>query len=328
MTLTLINWATRVHNPHLGCDKASRGCDECYAIVKAWIRMHNPNEKIAGAYAGLVARDGDGHLDWTGRINLLPERLGMPFTWPREERVFVDSMSDFFHSGVPDGWIARVLAGYAACPRHVFLIPTKRHGRMRALLTSTAFREMYEAEYARLLPSLSLKNREQAPATAPWPIPNLHLGVSAEDHPRAELRIPALLDCREAAGVLWVSLEPLLGGVDLTRLRRRGGAVIDALRGEIVSAGDGTVSAAAPGRLDWIVTGGESGRLDRARPADPDWFRALRDQADACGTAFWFKQAGTLLAREWGMAKAGDALGELPAEFAIRQLPKAGTVTS
>jgi len=163
MTLTLINWATRVWNPHLGCDKASRGCDGCYAIVNAWIRMHNPNAKIAGAYAGLVHRGSDGHLDWTGRINLLPERLGMPFTWPHEERVFVDSMSDFFHAGAPDGWIAQVLAVAAACPRHVFLIPTKRHGRMRAVLTSAAFRGLYEAEYARLLPTLSRKNRDQAP---------------------------------------------------------------------------------------------------------------------------------------------------------------------
>jgi len=326
MTLTLINWATRVWNPHLGCDKASRGCDGCYAIVNAWIRMHNPNAKIAGAYAGLVHRGSDGHLDWTGRINLLPERLGMPFTWPHEERVFVDSMSDFFHAGAPDGWIARVLAVAAACPRHVFLIPTKRHGRMRAVLTSAAFRGLYEAEYARLLPTLSRKNRDQAPPVPPWPIPNLHLGVSAEDQGHAELRIPALLDCSKAAGILWVSLEPLLDLVDLTRLRIRGNAVIDALRGQL-KLRDGTVAAAA-GRLNWIVTGGESGRLDRARAADPDWFRGVRDQAAACGTAFWFKQAGIHLAREWGMAGAGDALEEMPAEFRVRQLPQTVRVMS
>jgi hypothetical protein len=51
---------------------------------------------------------------------------------------------------------------------------------------------------------------------------NLHLGVPAEDQKYAELRIPALLACRELAGVLWVSAEPLLGTIDLTCLRARG----------------------------------------------------------------------------------------------------------
>jgi len=123
-----------------------------------------------------------------------------------------------------------------------------------------------------------------------------------------------------------VSLEPLLDLVDLTRLRIRGNAVIDALRGQL-KLRDGTVAAAA-GRLNWIVTGGESGRLDRARAADPDWFRGVRDQAAACGTAFWFKQAGIHLAREWGMAGAGDALEEMPAEFRVRQLPQTVRVMS
>lgn len=318
MTLTLINWATRVWNPHLGCDRVSEGCDGCYAIVNAWIRMHNPNAKISSAYEGVVHKDSDGRLDWTGRVNLLPDRLGMPFTWPNHERVFVDSMSDLFHAGAPGWWIAQVLAVVAACPRHDFLVPTKRHARMRSLLNRPAFRAMYEAEYARLLPTLNAKNREQSPTAAPWPIPNLHLGVSAENHEQAELRVPALLACRQAAGILWVSYEP---AIDPARLRARGGVVIDALLGNVTSLRDGAVSA-APGRLDWIVAGGESGRLDSARPADPDWFRRLRDQAAACGTAFWFKQAGIHLARQWGMSKAGDALEELPAEFRIRQLPQ------
>ena len=205
MTLTLINWATRVWNPHLGCDRVSEGCDSCYAIVNAWIRVHNPNAKISSAYNGVVHKDSDGHLDWTGRVNLLPDRLGMPFTWPNHERVFADSMSDLFHAGAPGWWIAQVLAVVAACPRHDFLVPTKRHGRMRSLLNSPAFRAMYKAEYARRLPTLNAKNRGQAPTAAPWPIPNLHLGVSAENHEQAELRIPALLACRQAAGILWVS---------------------------------------------------------------------------------------------------------------------------
>jgi protein gp37 len=236
--------------------------------------------------------------------------------------------NDLFHASVPAWWIARVLATAAACPRHVFLVLTKRHGRMRSLLTSPAFRDLYEAEYAALLPALTAKNRGQAPGTAPWPVPGLHLGTSAENHEQAELRIPALLACRQAAGVLWVSAEPLLGDMNLTRLRVRGNLVIDALRGDVTGPREGAAYTAAPGSLDWIVAGGESGRLDAARPASPDWFRGLRDQAAACGTAFWVKQAGVHLARQWGMTKAGAVLAELPAEFRIRQLPRTAAVTS
>jgi protein gp37 len=60
-----------------------------------------------------------------------------------------------------------------------------------------------------------------------------------------------------------VSAEPLLGPLDLVRH--------------------------LPG-IGWIIAGGESG--PRARPSDPDWFRALRMQCDEAGIPFFFKQWG------------------------------------
>jgi len=95
------------------------------------------------------------------------------------------------------------------------------------------------------------------------------LGVSVENQQWADIRIPALLDT--PAAVRWISAEPLLGPVVLadgwlTRLR-----------------------AVRPG-LDWVVVGGESGRI--ARPMHPDWARGLRDQCAAASVPFFFKQHG------------------------------------
>ncbi|EUA65403.1 phage Gp37/Gp68 family protein [Mycobacterium xenopi 4042] len=52
--------------------------------------------------------------------------------------------------------------------------------------------------------------------------------------------------------------------------------------------------------IDWVIVGGESG--PRARPMDLKWARLLRDQCAAAGVAFYFKQAGSVLARQWAAA--------------------------
>lgn len=65
MSRTLINWADLVWNFLIGCDRVSKGCDGCYAILDTWIRAHNPNGKIAAANAGLTRKD-DGPACLTG----------------------------------------------------------------------------------------------------------------------------------------------------------------------------------------------------------------------------------------------------------------------
>lgn len=47
--------------------------------------------------------------------------------------------------------------------------------------------------------------------------------------------------------------------------------------------------------IHWVIVGGESGR--NARPMHPDWARSLRDQCQAAGVPFFFKQHG-----EWAPA--------------------------
>lgn len=97
---------------------------------------------------------------------------------------------------------------------------------------------------------------------------NVWMGTSAENQEELEKRIEHLIHV--PAHVLYLSCEPLLGPLTLP-----------------VDVNDGA------GFVDWIIAGGESG--PRARPMHPDWVRSLRDQCEATGTAFFFKQFGEYL---------------------------------
>jgi protein gp37 len=87
----------------------------------------------------------------------------------------------------------------AATPQHAYQVLTKRHGRMRSLLSSTAFK----LDVIRL--AQELDEHRMAPM---WPVGNVWVGVSVEDQKRADLRIPALLST--PAAVRFLSCEPLI----------------------------------------------------------------------------------------------------------------------
>lgn len=95
------------------------------------------------------------------------------------------------------------------------------------------------------------------------PPEHIWLGTSVEDQRRANERVPVLLGTKAATRFL--SCEPLLSSLDLT----------DWLAG-------------SP-RVAWVICGGESG--PGHRPMNPAWARALRDQCERAGVAYWFKQA-------------------------------------
>jgi protein gp37 len=279
-TNSRIEWTEATWNPILGCTKVSPGCDHCYAITQATIRAGSPHPKVAEAFAGLTERT-DAGMDWTSRVNLLPERLMQPVKCRKPKRWFVNSLADMFHDDVPDKFIAEVFAVMAWAGWHTFQLLTKRHGRLRSLMNDPAFVELvrraYRALYGAGAPARDIE----------WPLPNVWIGVSAEDQHWAATRVHALL--QTPAAVRWVSAEPLLGPIDLRNLKARNGALIDALCGDVKSP-DGEIYAACPGSVSWVVAGGESG--PGARPMQPDWARALRDQCRDAGVAFLFKQWG------------------------------------
>lgn len=291
MTTTKIEWAERVWNPVSGCDRVSPGCDNCYALAMAG--------RLKAMGQVKYQRDGNPATSGPGfGVSTHDDVLTAPLRWRKPARVFVNSMSDLFHDDVPDEFLAQVFAVMSRTSRHTYQVLTKRHARMCSLLSSDAFwRDVLRAEG--VAPSL-------IDCIVPeWPLRNVWLGVSVETQRWADIRVPALLDT--PAVVRWVSAEPLLGPVDLRTIPYRGDTdydldVLDKRyrnRGQPQTIGWGGTpfhsGLAGLGGINWVVVGGESG--PGARPMHPDWARTLRDQCQAAGVPFFFKQWG-----EWGPA--------------------------
>jgi protein gp37 len=296
MASTKIEWTDAVWNPIRGCSRVSEGCRRCYAERQA-IRQSGPG----GKYEGLVKirqveRDGKKYREpqWTGKVVFDEEKLQEPLHWKAPRRVFVNSMSDMFHEGVEFSVIGAIWITMAKAKQHTFQILTKRPHRMQAFLKW--------AEESREPREL---NRDLWPDG--WPTPNVWLGVSVEDQATADERIPLLLET--PAAVRWISAEPLLGPVDLTRLGPDGTqwAGLNTLTGEQPCCHEHPDRSVWHKSLDWVIVGGESG--PGARPMHPEWARSLRDQCKSAGVPFFFKQWG-----EWwhndGFHLAGDIKAE------------------
>jgi protein gp37 len=277
MSATTIEWTDETWNPTTGCDRVSPGCDHCYALPMAKrIKAMEASRIDLGLLPLSRAKyqtDGDPRTSGPGfGIAMHPRELATPLTWSTPRKVFVNSMSDLFHDGVSDEFLAQVFAVMAATPQHTYQILTKRHGRMRSLLSRDEFRVLTKDKHVEMQLVGTLPYRPLVINS--WPLKNVWLGVSVEDQQRALLRIPALLDT--PAAVRWISAEPLIGPLDF--------------RHEWLPTG----SNGKP-HLDWVVVGGESGH--GARPVHPAWVRSIRDECTSQGIPFWFKQWGS-----WGPA--------------------------
>lgn len=162
--------------------------------------------------------------------------------------------SDLFHESIPRDFQEKAFCVMGDCPQHTFLVLTKRPEIMEP------FVKWFNGIY-------------------PHEPPNIWLGVTAEDQEQADKRIPILLQI--PAVHWWVSLEPMLGEIDIIRwlpdhTARAMGAAIG-------------VDVACP-TIDCVVLGGETG--PGARPMHPDWVRSVRDQCAAAGVPFFFKSWG------------------------------------
>lgn len=254
--MTKISWTEKVWNPVAGCTRASAGCDKCYAFT-----MTKRLEAMGMQdYAGLV-----GHGHFNGVVRELPHKLHIPMERKKPTMYFVNSMSDLFHTGVSDEFIDMVFAVMASCSRHTFQVLTKRPDRMAEYMNHRdRLDNIYDAWY-----EVSDQPRE----AAAWPLPNVWLGTSVENQKQANKRIPHLL--RVNAAVRFLSCEPLLGPVNLN----------DVFPGGLPCPVDGPYTRA----IHWVIVGAESGH--GARPMQLDWVRSLRDQCQAAGVPFFFKQA-------------------------------------
>lgn len=254
---TKIEWVTNpdgtkgeVWNPVTGCTKVSAGCKNCYAERFAE-RFWRVRERKDGTF------DYDNFRKFTD-VRCHTERLEIPLRWKKSRRIFVNSMSDLFHEDVPNDFILRVWIAMTNARGHTFQILTKRPERMNLFV-----REWLPGAWG--LATMSMKLLDV-------PLPNVWLGVSCEDQKTADERIPLLL--QTPAAVRFVSLEPLLGEIDL-------------LGRSFLRYCDASIYKR---HLDWVIVGGESG--PHARPMHPDWARSIRDQCQEAGVPFFFKQWG------------------------------------
>jgi protein gp37 len=298
---TKIEWAEKTWNPITGCTKISEGCRNCYAE-----RM---SKRLAGRY-GYPADD-------PFKVTFRPERLGEPLKWKKPSRIFVCSMGDLFHEDVPDEFIDQVFGVILACrvlnniPNHTFLILTKRPERMVRYLTEREPVELLKA-WANIAPvrtdneditfdelvysecchdwdknGRNSKGSEYKPwgyVQKLWPLPNVWLGVTAENQEQADKRIPILLQIQ--AAVRFVSVEPMLGPISLGAWLLSPGWIPTYYDPDNCN---GYPSAEPTNEnIQWVICGGESG--PGARPIHPEWARNLRDQCVAAGVPFFLKQ--------------------------------------
>jgi protein gp37 len=275
---THIQWTDATWNILAGCSKVSPGCKNCYAIPHAHRMAGNPNAKISEKYAGTTTEDG---RNWTGRVNFAEHLLEWPLHKQKPLRIFVNAMSDLFHEDANPEDVRRIFAVMMVARRHTFQILTKRPERMAAFFRENSPNDCYVEQVTELrrandfsLLTARLRSLDRfGELPGAWPLPNVWLGVSVENQQTADDRIPKLLET--PAAVRWLSVEPLLGAVDLYRHLE--------IRMHDLNGPDET-------NIHWVVVGGESGKA--ARPMHPDWARSLRDQCVAAGVPFFFKQAG------------------------------------
>jgi protein gp37 len=170
-----IEWTNATWNPVRGCTKVSPGCKHCYA------------KTFAERWRGIPGHAYEQGFD----LRLVPEHLTDPLLWAAPKKVFVNSMSDLFHEGVPDDYISQVCEVMLAAEWHTYQILTKRPDRMARLL--------------------------QGPLKSAANAAHILWGVSVEDRKHGVPRIGTLRAARPAN--LFLSIEPLLehlGEMDLS----------------------------------------------------------------------------------------------------------------
>jgi len=241
-------------------------------------------------------------------VTVWPERLKQPLRWRKPRRVFVCSMGDLFHKDVPASTILDIWHVMEQCPQHTFQVLTKRPERMRDVLGLSG-----------------------AGLDAP-PLPNVWLGVTAENQECADKRIPILLEC--PAAVRFVSVEPMLGpvclpddaeyceycGYEFDRQIKDWGQWLEVYCGDCQQDHDSTVYGGGLGNgsacIGWVIIGCESG--PKRRPCKLEWVRDLVEQCREASVAPFNKQV------DLGGRVSKDP-AEWPADLRVQEYPKTKT---
>jgi protein gp37 len=230
-----------------GCTHCSPGCQRCWSAALAhrfesgWIMGENGD----GDMPILFTERTCGGPRFNGNIQVRSERLSIPLK--RKKPTVYAVWNDLFHEAAPVNFLEDALAVMTNCPQHTFLVLTKRAQRLN-LMTS---------------------DRLRVSRTDTWPITNLWLGLTVCNQQEADEKIPVFL---QVPGKKFLSLEPLLGPVDLVAARYK------------------AVTEGATGSIDAVFLGGETG--PGARPMQIEWARSIRDQCQSAGVPFFLKSLG------------------------------------
>lgn len=285
-------------NPWIGCTKVHEGCLNCYAERDMDIRLN------AAAWGDSGSRVMTSSVKWR-----------TPYKWNKDaskdgirRRVFCASIADVFEDwqgeiwnrakqplfSRPDGSLTAftkeidVDAGKVAAqdgPPRVTMDELRR--RLFAIIDETPNLDWLlltkrPENVRRMIPDVSGGGKYRG---------NVWIGTSVSNQKTAEKMVPHLMDCRDLSPVLFLSVEPLLGELDLTHLRpvnKNAPCTTNALDG-ITTWPDGDADGVTGG-VDWVIAGYESGAY--ARPGHPSWARSLRDQCVSHNVPFFFKQWG------------------------------------
>lgn len=328
-TATSIEWTDVTWNPIRGCSRVSEGCRNCYA-EKIATRFSGEGQPFFGyaewrTKSGHLIVKGDERLwapaeregRWTGNVSLVVDKVDEPLRWTRRHRVFVNSMSDFFHEGIKDDTRDELFAVMALCGlegRNNCLSHCMARGvehgsdggecalRPMAVQTFQILTKRPEVLH-RYMTGGDVWGRVQECADGlgwfeeagewlhqdgEWPLPNVWLGVSVEDQETADRRIPILL--ASPAAKRFVSYEPALGPLRLQgRTETMSYNYLDPARPCTCAAFVGVHAHESRG-LSWVIVGGESG--PGARPFDLGWARTVVGECRAAEVPVFVKQLG------------------------------------
>jgi len=273
---TKIEYCDSTINPVMGCT----GC-----------KLYHTAPEKNHCYAATLVRRYGGRNGWPDSFDepeIFDYRIPQAIAWPdltgtkRDGKpwlnglpriVFVNDLGDGFCPDVdPQDWLTPHLDEMAASP-HVWLLLTKWPHLMDQYFRNTAGE----------IPS------------------NFWMGTTVTNS-HATWRIVSLMSLKLLDASLWLSVEPLLGELDLRNVAMRkhpdgNDDMLDALTGRCWFR----ETCIAPGMhephpgdgISWVAAGGESGRS--ARPTHPDWARSIRDQCREAQIPFFWKQNGMLL---------------------------------
>ena len=230
MNPTNIEYLTHTWNPiAMRCTPIGEGCKHCWHLAMAKRLANNPclSSGQRNAYAG-------------GLPMLLEERLNDPLKRKKPARIGVQFMGDLFYKDISFPFLFNIWGVMAKARWHTFLILTKRPENMQERLSWMRY-------YGEL--------------------PNLYLGISAENQQTLDERIPILLQI--PAAKRFVSLEPMLGPVDLCE------------------------DLSYPpflGPISWVIIGGLSLPGGKVQVPDPQWIDDIVEQCDQAGVPLFIKE--------------------------------------